>query len=910
MTVDTLSTRPIVGRRGELAQLAELLHRAADGAGGCVLIVGEPGAGKSRLVQAAAHTASATGYQVRTGHATDREVERTLAVGLDALDLRLDALVGPAPAARFVLEAGATAAASFLLCDRLLEVVERMCADRPLLLVLEDLHWSDSTSLTWLHDVAARAAGLPLAVIATTRPTPPGSAIRRRLDGLDARRIALRPLGADDVAALAGEMLGGPPDPAIRTALEAARGNPLLVLAMLDGGGSPHAVSLARRVAELGETVLRTVQAAGVLGPEVDVVRLAALLGRDETEVLADAEAAASAGVLVPDTACYAFRHELYRDAVLATLSRPARALLHLRAARMLVRAGAPATEIAEHFAHGARPGDGEAVRWLHDAAAEIVAAAPAGALRLVDAALRIAGRAPVRELMLLRVRALAGTGRAVEADLLGRSLLHDLLPAPTEALLRRELAFTALMRGQAATCIAEMQRCAAIVETGTARARVHGELAFARFMTLDHTGAREAAATAVDGGARHGDLVAQIAGDTVLCFLDLFANRLPQALDRARHITARAELPHAAEAHVFQPWFVACLVHLEADRLEQVAATARRGRQVALSRGSGWAVPGYDAVSAFGALRAGSLDDAAAAAEATLSYLDGIDGLGVAVWCRAFLAQIDLHRGDVDRAEAHLAIAERWMTTERAQLGVEQVLLARAVAFERRGLPEQALAALRTAWEMLLAIGVLSPLPAIAAPLARLARTAGDTALVTGVADRMTEATRSSVTPTVRAVAESAIAWRDVDADRALAAATLARRSPRPALLATTLSDAAALLRERGRRTEADRVAAEAVRRWSDIGACADAELVAARSRVARPGRGRPTFGVEALTTTERRIAGLVAEGLANAEIATTLGISRRTVESHVGAAYRKLDVSSRVALARIALTHDLGRT
>ena len=44
-------------------------------------------------------------------------------------------------------------------------------------------------------------------------------------------------------------------------------------------------------------------------------------------------------------------------------------------------------------------------------------------------------------------------------------------------------------MRGQAATCIAEMQRCAAIVETGTARARVHGELAFARFMTLDHTG-------------------------------------------------------------------------------------------------------------------------------------------------------------------------------------------------------------------------------------------------------------------------------------------------------------------------------------------------------------------------------------------------------------------------------------
>ncbi len=583
--------------------------------------------------------------------------------------------------------------------------------------------------------------------------------------------------------------------------------------------------------------------------------------------------------------------------------------MLHLEAARALVRAGAPAQDVAEHYALGARRGDQEALRWLHDAAAEIVAASPATALRLSDAALRIAGAAPADDVILLRVRALAGVGRAAEADLLGRSLLRDGLVRETEAPLRRELAFTALMRSQAATCVEEMRRCTVLAATESDRSRANGELAFARFMTLDHQGARAAAEQAVRGATRCGDVVGHVAGEAVLCFLDLFANRFSAAQHRADLITRRAELPRAADAHTFQPWFIACLVALESDRFDTLRATARRGREVALSRGAGWAVPGYDAVTAFAALRAGALDDAAATAEAALGYLDGVDGLGVAVWCHAFLAQVRLHQDELDAAEAHLAAAERWLTCERAQLGFEQDLLGRAIAHERRGAPDAALASLRFGWDTLHAIGVLSPLPALGVPLARLAAEAGERAIVVEVAEHFAVIAAGSCTaPSVTAIHQLVLGWRDGDPDRAVAAAGLAAQTPRAGLAATAWGDAAELLRRRGRRAEAKRAAAEAARRWADMGAFGEVDALALRFPVpSRPGR-RTRFGIASLTATERRVAALVAEGLANSEIACVLGVSRRTIESHVSSAYRKLDVSSRVGLARAAIAHDLG--
>src|SRR5262245_31960474 len=129
---------------------------------------------------------------------------------------------------------------------------------------------------------------------------------------------------------------------------------------------------------------------------------------------------------------------------------------------------------------------------------------------------------------------------------------------------------------------------------------------------------------------------------------------------------------------------------------------------------------------------------------------------------------------------------------------------------------------------------------------------------------------------------------------------------TPRRAAAAEMWESAATLLRQNGRTVDADAAAGRAVEGYSVCGADADAQRLAGtvtgrRVRVAQ----RPRFGWESLTATERRVVELIGEGLANRDIAADLFVSRRTVETHVSAAYRKLEVSSRVELARLALGH-----
>jgi DNA-binding NarL/FixJ family response regulator len=89
-------------------------------------------------------------------------------------------------------------------------------------------------------------------------------------------------------------------------------------------------------------------------------------------------------------------------------------------------------------------------------------------------------------------------------------------------------------------------------------------------------------------------------------------------------------------------------------------------------------------------------------------------------------------------------------------------------------------------------------------------------------------------------------------------------------------------------------------------MGAEAEAATIAATLRRVPRRAPRPSVGFGALTGTERRVVDLIAEGLTNVAIAQRLFVSRRTVESHVSAAYRKLGVSTRVELARLVLDHE----
>jgi predicted ATPase len=114
----------LVGRVPEIKRLRRLVQSAADGTGGALLITGEPGIGKTQLVQAAAAIARNAGLAVRIGHCEQLEVEKTLGAPLRAFNRQVNVDPGQATAARTLLEAGASAAAGSALADRLLEVLE------------------------------------------------------------------------------------------------------------------------------------------------------------------------------------------------------------------------------------------------------------------------------------------------------------------------------------------------------------------------------------------------------------------------------------------------------------------------------------------------------------------------------------------------------------------------------------------------------------------------------------------------------------------------------------------------------------------------------------------------------------------------------------------------------------------
>jgi DNA-binding CsgD family transcriptional regulator len=922
------TTARIVGRDNEVARLRALVDGVEAGRGVALLVVGEAGVGKSRLADAATELGRAARFDVRAGRAHALEVEAPFAAVLDALDVRVSDLTASAEpgAPRTMLEAGAVAAPGFLLAERLTERLEEASLGRPLLLVLEDLHWADVESLRWLRRLAERVHALRVGVLVTSRPPRPDTALARVVADWRGDRIELGPLQPEAVTELASSVLGAPLSARLAAALAGAGGTPLLVLALIEALQSAGALdakdgavdlsgpapdlragaAVTARVDELGADTRPVLQVAAVIGPTIAVADLAAVLGRRAVDVLPALDDARATGVIVNTGGDgIAFRHELYRDAVLASISPSVLGALHLDVARTLAAAGAPALDVAEHFARGARPGNRDAVTWLERAAIEVVTHAPGTALRLLDVALALCGTQPPPELLMTRVQALAAAGHSAEAEALGTSLLREGLEPAIEAQLRRELALSCFVQGRAAECVEQMERVRVLATSPQHLGRVHAEIAFARFVGLDHIAALSAAETAIDEGRRSGDGAAVVGGTAVLCLMELLSNRFASALGLADDIERFAAQPNAAEAHIYQPWFAAALARLEADKLDDAARAVRHGRSVAERTGAAWAIPGYDAISAFAATRTGEFDDAHTIAHATLEYLDGVDGFGVALWCHAFVAQAALRHGDDELAGATLDVADKHLASGRAQFGWEQLSFARAQWHEHAHRPDHALLALRTVWDVFSAIGVLSGRQELGATLARLAMAAGDVALATDVVVALADAADVTGSPAFRVDAERAAAWTAADADRAVGAVALSRTTPRRPATAAALEDAAALLTSAHRTGEARACATDAMKLWDSLGADGDAGRVAARFGIARSKAERPRFGFAALTATERRVVDLVADGLSNVEIARRLYVSRRTVESHVSAAYRKVELSSRVELAKAALRH-----
>ncbi|WP_155059932.1 helix-turn-helix transcriptional regulator [Streptomyces blattellae] len=423
MPQTTTFTTPIVGREDELARLSSVLERARGGAARAVLVAGDAGVGKTRVLDEVSARAAAAGMTVLTGHCVDLGdvglpyLPFSEVLGVLAADERFADVLAAHPAVERLLGAGSDDGGRV----RLFEGVAGLLADlsdiAPLLLVLEDLHWADQSSRDLLRFLLSRgmlqrsAGGAPthrLAVFASYRaddlhrrhPLRPLLAELVRLPAVE--RLELRPMADPDVARL---VRGLPrerpvPDATVRRIVERAEGNAfyaeeLLAATDAEASGVPSGLAdvLLIRFEQLSDTAQQVLRTAAVAGRRVEHDLLRDAVGLPEDELESALREAVERQLLVSGNGdTYSFRHALAREAVYADLLPGERARLHGAFARLLSGRGQRAETAAERAHH---------YRASHDLAEALAASleaaghahrlgAPAEELRHLEAALDV----------------------------------------------------------------------------------------------------------------------------------------------------------------------------------------------------------------------------------------------------------------------------------------------------------------------------------------------------------------------------------------------------------------------------------------------------------------------------------------------------------------------------------------
>jgi DNA-binding CsgD family transcriptional regulator len=952
----TVGTHPeggLAGRSAEVDQLRSAVRQVAGGTGRTLVVVGEAGIGKTRVVDAGLADADDLGVRVFEGAADELEQRRPFGVIADCLATGRSATERERAAVTGLLgeDSGADVfggwladapQAEFQIVEGFVALVEALSVQNPVVLVVEDLQWADPSALLVLHRLARRVGQLPLLLVCTVRPVPRSAELEGCLRGLGAAgatELGLGPLDAMAVAKVIEQLVGGPPGPSLLRQVARAGGNPLFVTELVDAlqrdgairlrpdgaaelttVGMPPSLPLLilHRLSFLAPATLELLRVASILGSSFALTDLSLVVGRPTAGLLTALEQALAAGILEQRGELLGFRHDLIREALYQDLPAPVRRGLHLDAGRALAGAGAPAEQVAEQLVRGASAGDTQAVAWLQRAARQAAPRVPAVAVDLLGRALELAGPAdPARDgLLAEQAVSLMWAGRLADAEATCREVLARTHDRDTAAMLRLCLIQTLLGRGRIEQALQEVETAVAsqqLSDPERVRLQAFQASALASLGQLD--AAADTATRTRPAAAEVGD---DLAGCICVATLALVANLggdFLRALGLAVEAVRSADQSASLLAHRFPvSLFLGGCLH-DTDRLAEGQVALQRGRRISEELGIKRELPLYYWGLAQGCLWLGEWDDALAECQACLE-LAGEYGMRLhgTVFSHSIHAVIAVHRGDLPDAEGAVAAAERELAATGPQLGWDWLLWANALLLEARGQPEGSLATLCRAWDTCTGQGLVSTLPLFAADLVRHAVGANDRHRAEQATNAIEELAGRN--PGVTTLTGAALRCRGLvedDAEVLVRAATAYRAGPRPLERALACEDAAWALGRIGRVGEARPLLEEATAVYEGLSASWDLARAAARLRSLglRPGRRgprkRPKSGWDSLTATELTVVRLITEGLSNPEIAERMFISRGTVHTHVSHILAKLGLGSRVALAAEASRRDL---
>jgi DNA-binding CsgD family transcriptional regulator/tetratricopeptide (TPR) repeat protein len=945
----------LIGRDREIA-VAEGVFESLSEEPGAIAIAGEPGIGKTSLLTELCDRADERGYLVLNGRGAEFERELPFGAFADALDAYLAAQgarhfdgLGPEPlgelAQVFPSLSGLGDPPAGPQDERyrthaaVRELLELLSAGKPLMLALDDLHWADAASMELIVNLLRRPPDGPVCFLLAHRSGQLEPQLAAAIG--DAERdgfltsIEVTGLSREEAESLLVSL-----DPADREELyRLSGGNPFYLeeLARTTGNGVPEssngngagtvevpgrvASALAQELGSLSRVDGELARGAAIAGETFEPELAAEAASISEAEALAAIDELLDLDVIrttdVPRR--FRFRHPIVHSAVYGSAKPGWRLAAHARVAKVLERQGASPLARARHIECSAKPGDQEAIALLTEAGQAAHPRAPAAAAHWYGAALRLipdGDPGPRLGLMVPMAQALGYAGRLDEA----RTALDEILELidPDQLAVRGKVVASAAqidqLLGNHAAARDGLEAALNEMPESAEATELKLQLAGACFFTGDFDGLRRWIAEALDEARARGDRATEATATGTLGCAEYMVDDLDAArarLDEAEKLLERIDDEQIAGRLHSMVWCGITEIYLE--RFDRATRLLDRAMSVAQATGHGHVTTLARIGRSLVALWRGELEPAAelldaAAQQALLTSNDQF--LTWALWGRCWGATL---AGDIPAAlrfghqsveaaggakDPISAFAACHLAEARLEAG-EDARACRDEVIEAVGGPHMPLVekGFKSRWYEL---------------LTRLDLAVGDVASASNWAGLATEAAeglgldgRSS--EALRAQAAVALARDDFEAaaEAALSAAVLAKRSGLP------IDDGRARMIAGRALVSADN--GEAIRQFEHARAQFDAvganrlrdeaasQLRALGRRVTRPKRARGSIGegVGSLSTREREVAGLVAQGHTNKEIAADLYLSEKTVESHLSRIFGKLGASKRAQVA-----------